>query len=120
DAVEGARDGGPGEGDARAMLAAELEDALAEPGRNELERVVRRVLDPRPLDERIEVRDLDELGTAPVGGGRDRTRALLLADVRADARDLARLHIRAEAHGELRQPLEAPLHARDSTFRDRV
>ena len=44
------------------------------------------VLDPRALDVRVEVRDVDEERAAPVGRRGDRARELLLPDRRADGR----------------------------------
>ena len=65
--VEQARGDGPGERDRGAALAAEREDALAEPRRDVLERVVGGVLDPRALDPRVEPREIDELRALLVG-----------------------------------------------------
>ena len=59
--VEQARGDRAGERDRGAALAAEREDALAVPRRDELERVVGRVLDPRALDPRVEPGEVDEL-----------------------------------------------------------
>jgi hypothetical protein len=117
DAVERAGHARPGERDAGAALTAELEHALAVPGGDELERVVRRELDARALDERVEVRDVDEARSPSVTGGGEGTRQLLLSDVGADRENLAGLDVRAEADGELRQLLEPRLHDEDSTCR---
>jgi hypothetical protein len=105
---------------ARAALAADLQSPLAVPRGHELERLVRRVLDPGPFDERIEVRDVDEPGSVPVGGRGDRARQRFLSELAADRDDLIRLHVCAEADGELRQPLQAPVHDADSTRRTRA
>ena len=58
-------------------LRAELADALAVPGRDEVERVVVGVLDPRALHLRVEVGHVDELRAAPVGRGDDLANDLL-------------------------------------------
>ena len=60
------------------------------------------MLDPRALRVRVEVHDVDEAGTVPVGRRRRHlTRHLLLAQRRADADELVLLDVRAEHDGEL-------------------
>ena len=98
-----------GQADARVAALAELIHATAEPGRNEPERLGVGVLDPRALDVRIEVLDVDEDRAGLVGRLGDRTRELLLADGRADGHDLARLHVDS-AHGEVGEGVEAGVH----------
>ena len=57
------------------------EHPVAVPRRDEVERLRIGVLDPRALDVRVEVADVDELRAAVVGRGGDRARELLLAEL---------------------------------------
>ena len=90
-----------GEGDPRRPLPAELEHPVAEPAGNEVERLRARMLDPRALRVRVEVRDVHEARTAPVGRRRHLARHLLLAERGADGDELVLLDVRAEHDGEL-------------------
>ena len=86
---------------------AELEDPLAVPGRHELERVVGRELDPRALDERVDVPDVDELRAARRRRSRRSARASSSwLELGGDADDLARLDVRADRDGEVGEPGE--------------
>ena len=91
----------PGERHARGALLAERQHALAVPRRDEVERLRSRVLDPRALDVGIEPGDVDELRAVPVGARRERAHEVLLAGLAADRDDLVRLHVGAEADGEV-------------------
>ena len=83
------------------------------PGRNELERLGIGVLDPRPLDVRVEVHDVDEQRAAPVGGLGGCAGELLLPDQGSDRHDLAFLDIRP-VDGELRHGVKTVVHGRRS------
>ena len=89
------------ERDPRGPLAAELEHPVAVPAGNEVECLRARVLDSRALRVRVEVRDIHEAGTAPVGRRRHLARHLLLAERSADRDELVLLDVRAEHDGEL-------------------
>ena len=82
------------------MQLADVERALAVPRRHVVERVLGRVLDPRALDVRVEVPDVDEPRTASVRVRRDRARQLVLAVLCVDVDDLARLDVRAVLDGQ--------------------
>ena len=66
--------------DRRAALLAELQRALAVPGRNEVDDLVGRVLDAFAFEVRIPVVDVDEFRTAAVRTRRQCARQLLLAE----------------------------------------
>ena len=104
--LEQAGGDGPGQRDARGVVLAEREDALAEPRRHVVERVLGGVLDPRALDPRVEPADVDELGAAPVGALGQRADQPLLAGLAADGHDLALLQVAPEADREVGEPLE--------------
>ena len=70
------------------------------------------MLEPRALDDRIEVGDVDEQRALLVGGVGDRACELFLADRRADRQDLAGLEVHA-VDGELGEGLKARVHAGD-------
>ena len=69
---------------------------LPVPGRDELERVVRRELDPGALDERVDVPDVDELRAAVVGARAIARAKSLVLELGGDADDLARLDVGAD------------------------
>src|SRR5262249_58286236 len=88
--------------------------ALAVPGRDVLERVVGRELDPGPLQKRVDVRDVDELRPALVRARGDRAGDRLVTELGTDADDLPGLHVRADDDGEFRKPREVRLGHRAS------
>ena len=108
DPFERARRVRPGERDARCVLVGQVVQALAEPRRDEVERVLGRVLDALALDPLVEVEDVDVLRAAEVGGPRDLARERLLPDEARDGDVLALLDVRAE-DGELGEALEPAL-----------
>ena len=67
------------------------------------------MLDPRALEQGIEVRDVDEQRAAVVGRGRRRAGEILLSELPGDEHDLTGLHVRA-VHRELREPSETIIH----------
>src|SRR4029079_10531852 len=98
--------GRAGDADPRAALPAELEHPLAVPRRDEVERVLLGVEDPRALDVHVEVDRVHEPRPVAVrarGQGADH---LLLADLGVDGDDLPGLYVRAEADGEVGEALE--------------
>src|SRR5581483_11422283 len=102
--LEGTRVRRRGDDDARGMAAAELEDPPCVPGRHEVERVLGGVLDPGPLDPRVEVGHVDELRALPVGTRCQLAHDLLQADVGRDRDDLPRLHVRADPDRQVGEP----------------
>ncbi len=56
------------------------------------------------LEPLVEVEDVDERGTALVGGPSDLAGQLLLPDVARDADELTGLHVGAEADDEVGEP----------------
>ena len=106
DVVEQAGRDRAAERDPRAALVAEREHPLAEPRRDELERVLRGVLEPRALDVDVEVGRVDELRAVAVGAGGERAHDLLLADLAADRDDLAGLDVGAEADEQVGEALQ--------------
>src|SRR5205807_4971060 len=68
------------------------------------EQRVRDVLDPRTLQPRIEISDVDEARAAGIRARRDGADELLLSDSRRDVDHLSRLNVRAEVDD---QPGEA-------------
>ena len=89
-----------GERDARRVLVGEVEQALAHPRRDVVERVLGGVRDALALQPLVEVEDVDVLRAPLVGGARDPAGDVLLADVARDRDELTRLDVRAE-DGEL-------------------
>ena len=96
----------------RPLFLGKRQEAPGQPRWNVFERVRVGVLEPRAFYERIEVRDIDEERALPIGGRRDRAGELFLADGGAHGEDLAGLEVRP-VDGELRQGLEAVVHAGD-------
>ena len=106
EAVEDARRNRAREADPRRAVLAQRQHPLAVPGRDEVERVVGGVLDPRPLDPRVEPLHVDELGAALVGGDGDRPHEPFLAGLSPHRDDLAGLHVGAEADHEVGEALQ--------------
>ena len=98
------------ERDRRGALVPELERPLSVPGRHEVERLVRYVLDAFAFEMGIPVVDVDELRPALVGACGDGAREVLLAESRGQIDDLAFLHVGAEVHDQIRVTLEERRH----------
>ncbi len=96
----------PAQPDARTVLIAERDDAVAEPRRDEVERVLGGVQQALALDVQVEVRHIGELRAVTVGAGGQRARDLLLADLGSDRDDLARLNVRAESDEQVGEAFE--------------
>ena len=88
------------------MLVREPAHPLADPGRHELERVLRGKLEPRPLDEHVEPEDVDPAGAATVGRAGDRANGVGHLVVGRDREDLAWLEVRAEPDEQVGEALE--------------
>ena len=108
DGIDPVEDGGiaASERDPRRVLVREPAHPLADPGRDELERVLRGELEARPLDERVEPEDVDPAGAATVGRAGDRANGVGHLVVGRDREDLARLEVRAEADEQVGEALE--------------
>jgi hypothetical protein len=94
-----------GDGDVRRPLATQRKPALAVPVRHELERVVRRVLDPGALHVGVEVGDVDETSASLVRTGGHPADQRCMLELAGDADDLSGLHVGAEADCELGEPV---------------
>ena len=94
----------PGERDPRSALVREVPQPVDHPGRDVPERLGVAAEQALALEQLIEVEDVDERGTALVGGPCDLAGQPLLPDVARDADELARLHVGAEADHEVGEP----------------
>ena len=90
DALEGARRLGPTQRDPGCMLGREVQQPVAHPRRDVVERRGIAVQQPLALDPLIPVEDVDVAGSALVRRSGDLARQLLLAGVARDADELAR------------------------------
>jgi hypothetical protein len=88
------------ERDARRLVLAEREDALAPPRRHELERVLARRLEPDPLQTPVEHEWVDETRTVLVGLARDLVRERLHARRVRERDDLIVLDVGAHLDRE--------------------
>ena len=95
-----------GERDPGRVLIREPAHPLADPGRDELERVLRGKLEPRPLDELVEPEDVDPAGAATIGRAGDRANSVGHLVVGRDPEDLTWLEIRAEPDEQVGEALE--------------
>ena len=84
-----------------AAQLAQREDPVTQPGRHELERVVRRMLHAGALDPRVKPREIDELGALFVGAVGDRPDEPFLAGPAGQRHDLTGLEVGAEVDCEL-------------------
>ena len=109
EAREGIDEGDAGDRDAGAAQLGVAQHPLAVPRRDERQRVGVGVLDPGPLELRVEVVDVDEPGAPVVGGGGDRPRKRLLPELGGDHRHLPRLHVRT-VDGEVGQTRKTTRH----------
>jgi hypothetical protein len=110
-----ARGGRAGQGDEGRRHLPQGRGALAQPGRDPVERVLGRVLQARQLDVRVEPAQVHIARAAAVGGLGDRADQLLLPGPPAHRHHLARLHVRAHAHGEVGQERQPPVAHRGLT-----
>jgi len=85
-----------GEADPGAAVLAQRPHPLPVPGRHEVQRLLCGVQHAGVLDVDVEHRQVDELGAGLVGRCGDGARQRLLARLRSDRDDLARLDVRAE------------------------
>src|SRR5262249_5959530 len=118
DALERVRGDDAREGDGRVGAVTERRHPRREPRRHVLERLGVGMEDPLALQPGVEVRGVDELRAARVGGRCDGPDELFLPELGRDPDDLAGLDVRA-VDGELGENLE-PLvrHGRRSYRRD--
>jgi hypothetical protein len=114
DVVEQPWRGASGERDPAPPELAQSNLAFAEPRRDVVEVLVADVPEARPLHVRVVVVDVDELGAGGVRLLRNGACDLFVADLRSNRHDLAGLHVRAEADGELRETLDPFFHGRRS------
>ena len=91
----------PGEGDPRSALVREVPQPVDHPGRDVPERLGIAAEQALPLEQLVEIEDIDERGTALVRGPRDIAGDPLLPDVARHADELTRLHVGAEADHEV-------------------
>jgi hypothetical protein len=111
--VEGVGPDDAAEADPCRIPVAEPEQPLAVPRRDKAESLGISARDPRPLDERVVIEDVDEQGAQLVGRTCDRVDEFLLADGRRDPEDLPRLNVRA-VNGEIADALDELVHGRRS------
>jgi hypothetical protein len=88
------------------MLVAELRHATPVPLRDELERLVGSVLEPRPLHVRVEVNRVYKLRSVLVRLLGDGAHDRLHPDLGLDRDDLTGLDVGGEADGEVGEPVE--------------
>ena len=98
------------EGDRRSALLAELQGSFAVPGWDEIEHVLGRMLHALPLEIRVPVVNVDELGAALVCARRDRARELFLPQAGADVEDLTLLDVGAEVDDQVGEAFDAGGH----------